>query len=135
MNRLLKSSPFCIDFALLLLRVFLGLTMMVGHGWGKMIKMFNGDFAFASVLGMSEKTSMILAVIAEVLCALLLAFGIFTRLALIPLIITMAVAVFIIHADDPFNKQEFGLLFMVPFITLFFTGPGKYSVDYLIFKK
>jgi putative oxidoreductase len=41
----------------------------------------------------------------------------------------MWVAVFIIHADDPFGKQEFGLLYLIPYLTLYFTGPGKLSLD------
>jgi putative oxidoreductase len=47
----------------------------------------------------------------------------------------MLVAAFIIHADDPFRKQEFALLYAVPYLTLILTGGGKFSIDALIFKK
>jgi putative oxidoreductase len=67
-------------------------------------------------------------------CGVLVAAGLFTRLALIPLIVTMAVAVFIIHADDPFGDKEHALLFLVPYVALLFTGPGKWSLDALVRK-
>jgi putative oxidoreductase len=41
----------------------------------------------------------------------------------------MAVISFVVHADDPFSNQEKGLLFLVIFVFLMFSGPGKYSVD------
>jgi putative oxidoreductase len=58
--------------------------------------------------------------------------GAATRLAVIPLIINMSVIVFVVHADDPWQRQEFALLFLIPFLTLLFTGPGHFSIDGLI---
>ncbi|MFN8691884.1 MAG: DoxX family protein, partial [Cyclobacteriaceae bacterium] len=65
---------------------------------------------------------------------LLVVVGLYTRLALVPLTICMAVAVFIIHGDDPFGDKEHALLFLLPYLALMFTGPGKYSLDRLIRK-
>lgn len=131
---LLKSKPINYDVGLLILRVFVGVTMLASHGWGKMMKLIAGDTGFADVLGLGETASLTLAVFAEVICSLFLALGLFTRATLIPLIITMLVAVFVIHGDDPFSKKEFGLLYLIPYITLLLTGPGKYSIDKLISK-
>ena len=103
--------------------------MAYSHGWGKLQKMFGGDFGFADPIGVGEEASLVLTVFAEFVCGSLVALGLFTRAALIPLIITMLVAVFIIHADDPFSKQELGLLYLIPYVTLFLTGPGKISLD------
>lgn len=55
--------------------------------------------------------------------------GLWTRAALIPLIINMSVIVFIAHAGDPFGRKEIGLFFLITFVVLFLTGPGKYSMD------
>ena len=103
--------------------------MAYSHGWGKLQKMLGGDMSFADPIGMGEEASLVLTVFAEFVCGILVALGLFTRAALIPLIITMVVAVFIIHAEDPFSKQEFGLLYLVPYLTLFLAGPGKLSFD------
>ncbi len=130
MKKLLFSNrPFATDLGLLLLRIAVGGFMAVSHGWGKFQKLISGDFSFADPLGIGEEASFILTVFAELFCGILVVAGLFTRAALIPLIITMIVAVFIVHADDPFGKQEFGLLFLIPYMTLFLTGPGKYSLD------
>lgn len=131
---LLNSKPINHDLGLLILRLFVAITMLASHGWGKMMKLIAGDTGFADVFGMGETASLILAVFAEVLCSLFLALGLFTRASLIPLIITMLVAVFVIHGDDPFGKKEFGLLYLIPYITLLLTGPGKYSLDKQISK-
>lgn len=135
MKPLLRIAPIHTDLGLLLLRLFTGLTMLFSHGWRKMMNYQDISDSFPSVLGMGPELSLSMAVFAEVFCAALLALGLFTRLALVPLIITMLVAVFIIHADDPFNKQEFGLLYLLPYITLFLTGPGKYSLDAKLFSR
>ena len=130
MKKLLFSNrPFATDLGLLLLRLASGGFMAYSHGWGKLQKLLSGDMGFADPIGIGEELSFVLTVFAEFLCGILVALGLFTRAALIPLMITMAVAVFIVHADDPFSKQEFGLLFLVPYVTLFLAGPGKFSLD------
>ena len=130
MKKLLFSNrPFATDLGLLLLRLASGGFMAYSHGWGKLQKLLSGDMSFADPIGIGEEVSFVLTVFAEFLCGMLVALGLFTRAALIPLMITMAVAVFIVHADDPFSKQEFGLLFLVPYVTLFLAGPGKFSLD------
>jgi len=40
----------------------------------------------------------------------------------------MFVAAFIYHAEDPFTTQEKALMYLVSYIMLFLTGPGKFSV-------
>ena len=45
------------------------------------------------------------------------------------MIITMFVAFFLAHADDPFSQKEKALLFLISYITLFFTGPGKFALQ------
>lgn len=124
------------DAALLILRLTFGLFMIYGHGWGKLLRLFGSEeIRFADPFGIGPVASLALAVFAEVLCAALIAIGLFTRWATIPLIITMLVAVFIAHAGDPFRDLEKGLMFLMVYVTLFLSGPGKYSLDELIAHK
>ncbi|WP_257014129.1 DoxX family protein [Winogradskyella undariae] len=82
----------------MILRVFLGLAMCFGHGIAKWSSLFSGEeIKFADPFGVGMLPSLVLAVFAEVICSLLLALGLLTRWALIPLIVTMFVAVFVIH--------------------------------------
>lgn len=126
------------DVGLLILRVGVSLYMIAGHGWGKMMNLLSGDLKFASVLGMPESVSLILAVFGEVVCPALIIIGFKTRLAAIPAAFTMFTAGIIIHANDPWlmanaveggGSKEMALLFMIPFLALALTGGGKYSLD------
>ena len=47
------------------------------------------------------------------------------------MIVAMAVAFFDIH-DGMMPDGELALIYMIVFIGIFLTGPGRYSVDYLI---
>jgi len=124
------------DFGLLVLRVGVGCMMAFSHGLGKITQYFSGDeIQFADPIGLGQSMSLLLAGSSEFFCALALALGLATRLVSIPLIITMAVAVLVVHGDDPFQKKEFALLYLVPFITLFFSGAGRFSVDRMIMGK
>jgi len=114
---------------LAILRIGFGTFMLAGHGWSKLISFENRFHSFSDPLGVGNEVSYILAVFAEVVCSVLVVLGLFTRFAVIPLIITMLVAAFLIHNDDPWSKQEFALMYAITFTTILFTGPGKYSLD------
>jgi len=132
MNTPFKTNN--LSIALLILRVGAGGLMLI-HGIPKLQMLFSGEIQFPGVMGLSPTISLILAVFSEVLCSLLILIGLKTRLATIPLILTMLIAVFMIHASDPFAKQELGLLYLFLYILLFLLGSGKFSVDALMQKK
>ncbi|TAK43884.1 MAG: DoxX family protein [Saprospiraceae bacterium] len=119
-----------IDLALLLLRVVFGGMMLFNHGWGKVVTLFTGDpTEFADVLGMGAPASLALASFAEFLCAALIVLGLFTRWAVVPLIVTMLVAIFLIHWDGPFQKMELAVIYLTAFFAIGLAGPGWYSAD------
>lgn len=119
------------DLGLLFLRVSAGLLMAFAHGWGKTLKVISGDFAFADPIGIGAAPSLVLAALAEFVCALLVVLGVKTRYAAAPIAFTMLVAAFVVHAGDPWAKQEFALIYAIPFIALIFTGGGRYTVQRL----
>lgn len=127
-RRLLRIAPLSLDFGLLVLRVASACIIMT-HGWPK-LSHFNERFhAFADPYGLGTEITFTFAVFAEFFCAIFVGLGLFTRYALIPLIITMTTVVFIIHADDPFARKEVPSLLLTCFVSLFFLGPGRYSFD------
>jgi putative oxidoreductase len=121
-------SPANVSTALLILRVVVA-AFMLTHGLPKLMNMMSGNSKFGDPIGLGKDVSLGLTVFAEFVCAILLLLGLATRLALIPLIITMLVAAFVAHGGDPFGKKEMALLYLVIFIALLITGPGKYSID------
>ena len=123
-----------VDLGLFVLRVGTSL-LMIPHGWGKLQKLQEGGGEFYNFLGLGSELSLLLIVIAEFFCSIMLILGLGTRLILIPLMIGMLVVVFMVHGADPLSDKEHGLLFLIPYITLFIMGPGKHSLDYLFFGK
>ena len=137
MRRLLSvnKASTSMHVALLVARIGIAILMLT-HGIPKLITLFSGaPIQFPSVMGLSAKVSLGLAVFAEVICSVFLVVGLATRAASIPLIITMLVAVFSIHASDPFARQEPALQYLLVYLVLLFAGSGKYSVDYLLSRK
>ena len=124
------GSP-AVSVGLLVLRLGVGGLMLFAHGWGKLAGYGERAGSFPDPLGVGSEFSLLLVVFAEVFCALFIMLGLATRAAVVPLIINMLVITFVIHADDPFRQQEFALLFAIPFLTLLFTGAGRFSLDAL----
>ena len=124
-----------IDFGLLLLRLFIGLLMMLGHGMPKLTGYSERMSTFADPLGVSSPASLTLAIFAEVFCSAALIFGFLTRFAAAVLLINMLVIALIVHGGDPWAKQEFALLFAIPYLALIFTGAGRFSLDAIMFTR
>ncbi len=111
-------------------------ALMLGHGWGKMLSLVGaGQVRFADPLGLGPEASLVLTVFAEVVCSLLLILGFGTRIAVIPLVITMVVAVLIVHSGDPFGRKELAILYIVSYLMIGITGAGRYSIDHFIYRK
>jgi len=119
------------DLGLLILRLSAG-GLMLSHGIPKLVKLFDGNpIAFGDPIGFGPEVSLALAVFSEVLCALLIIFGWATRLATIPLIVTMFIAYFIVHGPDSFQSKELSLFYLLVYLVVLLTGAGKYSIDFL----
>lgn len=116
-----------IDFGLLLMRIGFSAGLLT-HGYGKFLKIVQGNFDFGDPIGIGPTASLILAAIGEFIAPILVILGWKTRLATLFPTITMLVAFVIAHDGDPFPKKEKALMYLIAFLTLYFTGPGKYSL-------
>lgn len=129
-----KFSDTQLNVALLLLRVTAG-VLMAHHGYQKLQNFSSIEQKFMEFMGMSKSFSLSLAIGAEFFCSLLLIAGLFTRFALVPLIITMLVAVFSAHNGDVFGDAEHAFLYLAIYVSLLLKGAGKYSADAFLFNK
>jgi putative oxidoreductase len=116
------------DAGLLVLRLWLGGSMLWLHGWDKLMALFSGKLSFLDPLGLGEVPSFLLTVLAEVGCAVLLVLGLWTRWAALILAFTMGVAFFVVK-DASFAKGELAWLYFGGYLVLFAAGAGKFSVD------
>lgn len=122
------------DFALLVLRVFTGISLAFAHGFGKVQ---NPEQIISGAEGMGFPVPILFgwsAILSEFLGGILLALGLLTRPAALFIGITMAVAAFVHHSADPFAKKELALLYLGVMILFLCTGGGQFSIDRLVRK-
>jgi putative oxidoreductase len=121
---------------LLLIRV-IGGCMLALHGWPKIKNAFHWMGAEAPIPGILQAC----AALAEFGGGIALALGFLTPVAALAVIITMAVALAMVHvpaghpivANAPGPSQEPALFYLSLGFLLLFTGPGAASIDRLIF--
>lgn len=130
---LVNSDPISEDLGYLFLRIGAGGTLLWEHGWPKLLGFTERMDDFADPFGLGPAFSLILVVLAEVICAALVVLGLWTRIASIPIIITMAVIVFMVKGDADFAEKELAALYLVSFIVLLFTGSGRFAVNRITF--
>lgn len=116
--------------AVVLLRIVAPFLLIYNHGYGKVMAVVTGNFwPGFDPIGIGNEASLILAAFAEGICALLVILGLYTRGACIVLMINFAVAILFHHIGMEFKTFELVLLYFFIFLTIFFTGPGKFSID------
>ena len=128
-----RYSDKSISFSLLVLRLFLG-GLMMPHGYQKLKNFATGTAGFSDPFHIGGTASLSLTIFAELFCALLVVLGLMTRVACIPLIIAMSVALIYSHQGQIFGDGEHAALYLSGYIALLFTGPGKISLDKLVGK-
>jgi putative oxidoreductase len=133
MKRLLSTS--CSDWAFnigtFLLRLGAG-GLVIAHGYDKLVHFATMRHQFMNFMGIGSSTSLTLVIFAEFFCGLLVLLGLFTRLSVIPLVISMSVALVKAHHNDVFGQGEKAALYLVCFLAILLLGPGKASVDGVI---
>lgn len=131
MKKILSTnySEFGFNSTILLIRVTTSLLMIVNHGLPKLMNFPSKAQHFTDPFKIGSQWSLILVVFAEVFCSIFLLLGLFTRLTILPLVITMSVALFLMNWDKGWTESELSALYLPIYLLLLFVGPGKYSVD------
>jgi putative oxidoreductase len=122
-----------VSLLILALRLFFGILFFT-HGLDKLANFNELLPNFPDVLGFGSYMSLMVSIFCEFCCSLFLIAGLLVRLTVIPMMIAMAVAFFDVH-DGMFPEGELALIYLIMIIILYITGPGKFSIDYLIDKK
>ena len=136
---LFKNQTTYEDAGLLLIRVGIGLSMMIFHGFPKIKggpELWTNVGADISVIGINFLPVFwgFIAAFSEFFCSFLLILGILFRPAAILLAMTMFVAV-LVHLGMPEGSPGAGwagashaLELFIIYIALFLTGPGRYKL-------
>lgn len=133
MRKLFNPRSLNTNVAALLLRIVFG-GMFVHYGYGKLVNYDAILPVFGDIIGIGSQLSFNLVIFAELFCGLFILLGFVTRFSVIPVFITMIVAYFVAHANDPFDAKQIAFVYLVLCPVVFVLGSGKYSVDALIFR-
>ncbi|MDH4037508.1 MAG: DoxX family protein [Candidatus Krumholzibacteria bacterium] len=137
-GKMTSAAPVSMDFGLLLLRVGIGASMFLFHGYDKIMggpEKWEAVGGSISVLGISFAPVFwgFMAAFSESVCSLLLILGPLFRMAALLLGCTMFVAVLRhlnLPADNPasgWSGASHALELLTVYIALFFTGPGRFA--------
>ncbi|MDR6710543.1 putative oxidoreductase [Pseudomonas hunanensis] len=113
---------------LLFMRVAAAVLLLLIHGLPKLLDWSSELQRIEDPFGLGASLTLGLAVFAEVFCPLLLILGICARLACLPVIAVLLVALVVVHPEWSLEQGQFAWLFLVLYAGLALTGPGPWVV-------
>ena len=128
-----KYSSGAFNFGMLVLRVTLGI-LLASHGYSKLIAFNSLRYKFLNFLHMGSTLSLALVIFAELFCSVFVILGLFTRFACVPIVIAMAVVVFVASHGQILGPGERGAIYLAASLMVLLCGPGRISVDAMIGK-
>lgn len=123
----------------LFIRLFVG-VMFLQFGIRQIVNFDAVAHNFSMVYGMSSETTLIVMICIEIGCSAFIMLGFLTRLATLPALFSMLIAVDRLTVDKVVLPEALGvtdpvflpIMFIGIFIYILLAGPGKVSLDYLI---
>ena len=115
------------NLGLLVLRVGFSVMLLV-HGIQKIETLFSSEINFVDPIGIGSTLSLLLVLFAEIVCTVLIIIGVKTRIATLPIIILMLVAVAIVHKGDPIMARELAILYLIAFSAIGLIGGGRIAL-------
>ncbi|MEX5668671.1 DoxX family protein [Pseudomonas neuropathica] len=113
------------DIGLLFLRVSGGLFLLWVHGLPKLLDFTAQLQLIEDPFHLGSHLTLILAIFAEVLCPLLIVAGLLARLACVPILFVLLVALLVVHPQWSVAEGQFGWLLLILFATVLIAGPGR----------
>ena len=117
------------DIGLLFLRVSGGLFLLCVHGMPKLLDYTAQLQLIEDPFHLGAHLTLILAIFAEVLCPLLVVAGVLARLACLPILFVLLVALLLVHPQWTVAEGQFGWLLLILFTTVFIAGPGRLALN------
>ena len=122
-------GPFTPDAGLLFARIAGAALLLWVHGLPKLLHWQQELAHIDDPLGLGRGFTLACALLAEIVCPLLVAAGLFTRLASLPVLLLLLVAMLLVHPDWSVAEGQFGWLLLIVFGTIALSGAGRYSLD------
>ena len=123
------------DVVLLGYRLLLSLEMIFAHGLKKIGLGVSEAEVVPNPLNLPEELNGLLAISANLFFPVLIIFGFFTRLAVLPILSVTLTGYFVLHFHDAPLLKDTPFIYSLSYLLILFLGAGKYSIDYFIHKK
>lgn len=124
-----SQSPTLTASGLLFMRVMAALLLLLVHGLPKLLDWSGELQRIEDPFGLGAPLTLGVAVFAEVVCPLFLMVGVAARLACLPVIAVLLVALAVVHPDWTLEQGQFAWLLVALYGGLALAGPGAYSVS------
>lgn len=117
-----------LPLGLLFLRVSAAVLLLQIHGLPKLLNWSTELQRIEDPFGLGANLTLAMAVFAEVICPVLLILGGFARLACLPVLAVLGVALVVVHPEWSLEQAQFAWLFTVLYAGLAMTGPGAWAI-------
>jgi len=135
MKEFFSSAPLWQTAGLTLVRWVVG-AFLIYHGWEIFSETkINGYLQWDQFKNSNGKLLVYSGKAAELIAGILLVLGLFTRIACLLIIGVMSYIVFFLGKGIIWYDDQHPFLLVLYGFTFFFTGPGNFSLDKIIFKK
>lgn len=127
-THILNAVPPLLDPGLFFLRITGALLLFYVHGLPKVLHYSAELTRIEDPFGFGPHVSLLGAILAEVICPVLIALGVFTRLACLPIILVLLVAMLAVHPGWSIAEGQFGWMLLIIFTTIALCGPGRWRI-------
>lgn len=136
MNRFFSADGLLQDSGLTFIRVVVGLSLLY-HGWEVFDAAKMNEYAGWEVFKQTASPTLMvyLGKGSELIGGILLAAGFVTRLACLLIIGTMLYIAFFVGHGKIWYEDQHPFLFALLALVFFFKGPGRWSIDALLWRK
>ena len=113
------------DIGLLFLRGSGALFLLWVHGLTKVLNYSEQLKVIEDPFHLGAHVTLLLAIFAEVLCPLLIVAGVLVRLACLPILAVLLIAMLVVHPEWTLFEGQFGWLLLIIFTSGLIAGPGR----------
>ncbi|OIN46888.1 LysR family transcriptional regulator [Pseudomonas azotoformans] len=117
------------DLGLLFLRISGALFLLWVHGLPKLLNYSEQLKLIEDPFHLGANITLLLAIFAEVLCPLLIVAGVLVRLACLPILAVLLIALLVVHPEWTLFEGQFGWLLLIIFTSLWIAGPGRLALS------
>ena len=130
-----RPSSAGFHISLFVFRILVSAELMMAHGLKKIgIGVVQAE-QIPNPLCFPETLNRLFAVSANLFFPVMVIVGLFTRIAVLPILAVTLIGYFVVHWNDSLLEKDMPFMYSAVYLLLFVIGPGKYSADHYINQK